>query len=57
MLWCDLPAAEPDFVLCVGDDASDEKMFSSIFSFLADDNLAAVAVDNAAADAFAEVAV
>ncbi|CAM9367247.1 unnamed protein product [Chrysoparadoxa australica] len=26
----------PDFVLCVGDDVSDENMFTSIFSFLAD---------------------
>jgi Trehalose-phosphatase len=26
----------PDFVLCVGDDVSDEHMFTSVYSFLAD---------------------
>ncbi|CAN0172094.1 unnamed protein product [Laminaria digitata] len=25
----------PDFVFCVGDDASDEQMFSAVYSFLA----------------------
>jgi Trehalose-phosphatase len=28
--------AYPDFVLCVGDDVSDEHMFTSVYSFLAD---------------------
>ena len=26
----------PDFVLCIGDDVSDEHLFSSVYSFLAD---------------------
>lgn len=25
----------PDFVLCIGDDANDEQMFSAVYSFLA----------------------
>ena len=41
---------EPDFVLCVGDDTSDEKMFSSIFSFLADGDADGDAAASAAAD-------
>lgn len=28
-------ARNPDFVFCVGDDASDEQMFSAVYSFLA----------------------
>lgn len=27
--------SNPDFVFCVGDDASDEQMFSAVYSFLA----------------------
>jgi trehalose 6-phosphate synthase/phosphatase len=30
------PDEGPDFILCLGDDISDEKMFTSVFSFLAD---------------------
>lgn len=28
-------ARNPDFVFCLGDDASDEQMFSAVYSFLA----------------------
>jgi len=31
-----------DFILCMGDDVSDEKMFTSVFSFISESNAAAV---------------
>jgi trehalose 6-phosphate synthase/phosphatase len=35
-----------DFILCMGDDVSDEKMFTSVFSFIAESNAASIGTDD-----------